>query len=90
VEVENTDTRQSAKNRGQKFYWLASIISLMGYKARLRYEGYNDDDSKDFWVNIGAEDVHPVGWCAFNKKTLIPPRTIQVLITFFLVFNRNI
>ena len=90
MEVENTDTRQSAKNRGQKFYWLASIISLMGYKARLRYEGYNDDDSKDFWVNIGAEDVHPIGWCAFNKKTLIPPRTIQVLITFFLVFNRNI
>ena len=82
MEVENTDTRQYAKNRDPKFYWIGTVISLMGYKARLRYEGYGDDDSKDFWVNIGAEDVHPVGYCASNKKTLIPPRTIQVLVLF--------
>lgn len=50
----------------------------MGYKALLRYEGFGTDDSKDFWVNLAAEDVHPVGWCASKGKPLIPPRTIQV------------
>ena len=50
----------------------------MGYKALLRYEGFGGDDSKDFWVNLAAEDVHPVGWCASKGKPLIPPRTIQV------------
>lgn len=77
VEVENTDTRQSTSNDPQSF-WVASVVSLMGYKALLRYEGFGTDDSKDFWVNLAAEDVHPVGWCASKGKPLIPPRTIQV------------
>lgn len=50
----------------------------MGFKALLRYEGFGTDDTKDFWVNLAAEDVHPVGWCASKGKPLIPPRTIQV------------
>ncbi|KAK4018260.1 hypothetical protein OUZ56_000323 [Daphnia magna] len=77
VEVENTDTRQSAGSSDPQSYWVASVISLMGYKALLRYEGFGTDDSKDFWVNLAAEDVHPVGWCASKGKPLIPPRTIQ-------------
>lgn len=79
VEVENTDTRQSAGSSDPQSYWVASVISLMGYKALLRYEGFGTDDSKDFWVNLAAEDVHPVGWCASKGKPLIPPRTIQVV-----------
>jgi hypothetical protein len=78
VEVENTDTRQATANSDPQSYWVASVISLMGYKALLRYEGFGTDDSKDFWVNLAAEDVHPVGWCASKGKPLIPPRTIQV------------
>jgi hypothetical protein len=54
----------------------------MGYKAQLRYEGFGNDDSKDFWVNLAGEDVHPVGWCASKGKPLIPPRTIQVCFCF--------
>lgn len=77
VEVENTDTRQPALSSDPQSYWVASVISLMGYKALLRYEGFGLDDSKDFWVNMAAEDVHPVGWCASKGKPLIPPRTIQ-------------
>ncbi|XP_046634887.1 polycomb protein Sfmbt-like isoform X3 [Daphnia pulicaria] len=77
VEVENTDTRQATANSDPQSYWVASVISLMGYKALLRYEGFGNDDSKDFWVNLAAEDVHPVGWCASKGKPLIPPRTIQ-------------
>ena len=80
VEVENTDTRQSTVNGDPQSYWVASVISLMGYKALLRYEGFGTDDTKDFWVNLAAEDVHPVGWCASKGKPLIPPRTIQVTI----------
>ena len=78
VEVENTDTRQSANATDPQSYWVASVVNLMDYKALLRYEGFGSDDSKDFWVNLGGEDVHPVGWCASKGKPLIPPRTIQV------------
>ena len=65
-------------------YWVASVVSVAGYKALLRYEGFGQDDSKDFWVNLAADDVHPVGWCASKGKPLIPPRTIQVLVFFFM------
>lgn len=87
--MENTDTHQSTNNGDPQSYWVASVISLMGYKALLRYEGFGTDDSKDFWVNLAAEDVHPVGWCASKGKPLIPPRTIQVLSTSFKTLNQK-
>ena len=90
VEVENWDTRQPAP----KSYWLASIIKLNGYYALLRYDGFDEDDSKDFWVNVAEEEVYHVGWCASFKKPLIPPLTIQVnsylnyfYIIVYLLFN---
>lgn len=43
----------------------------------LRYEGFGNDSSKDFWVNIFTTQVHPVGWCASQGKALIPPKTIE-------------
>merc|ERR1719347_110686 len=49
----------------------------MGYKVLLRYEGFGQDGSKDFWQNLCSEAIHPVGWCATKGKPLIPPKTIQ-------------
>uniref|UniRef100_A0A8C9V418 L3MBTL histone methyl-lysine binding protein 2 n=1 Tax=Scleropages formosus TaxID=113540 RepID=A0A8C9V418_SCLFO len=57
-----------------KVYWIASIICLAGYKALLRYEGFEDDSSHDFWCNLGTVDIHPIGWCAVNGKLLVPPQ----------------
>lgn len=51
------------------------IFSCAGYKALLRYEGFGQDSSKDFWVNLCAATVHPVGWCAGRGKPLIPPKS---------------
>lgn len=48
---------------------------LAGYKALLRYEGFENDSSHDFWVNLGTMEVHPVGWCAINSKILVPPQS---------------
>lgn len=45
-----------------------------GYKALLRYEGFEDDGSQDFWCNLGTVDIHPIGWCAVNSKLLVPPK----------------
>ncbi|CAL4183649.1 unnamed protein product, partial [Meganyctiphanes norvegica] len=58
-------------------YWVATVISVAGYKAKLRFEGFVDDDSKDFWVSLCGEGVHPVGWCATQGRPLIPPKSIQ-------------
>uniref|UniRef100_A0AAY4A3I1 FCS-type domain-containing protein n=1 Tax=Denticeps clupeoides TaxID=299321 RepID=A0AAY4A3I1_9TELE len=72
VEVLNTDTSLSAK-----VYWIASIVRLAGFKALLRYEGFDNDSSRDFWSNLCIPEVHPVGWCASNGKPLVPPKSIQ-------------
>lgn len=45
--------------------------------VKLRYEGYGVDSSHDFWINIMKSPVHPVGWCASQGKSLIPPKTIE-------------
>ncbi|GIX72585.1 scm-like with four MBT domains protein 2, partial [Caerostris extrusa] len=54
-------------------YWPASVIMTCGDLLTLRYLGYGDDRSADFWFNIKTGEFHPIGWCAFNSKKLKPP-----------------
>ena len=41
----------------------------------MRYEGFSNDVSHDFWINLCTQDVHPVGWCATMGKSLVPPKS---------------
>jgi hypothetical protein len=83
VEVENSDYRDgdihSSSNQTLPF-WIASIIKIHGYKAKLRYEGYENDETHDFWVNLCTTEVHPVGWSAMQGRQLIPPLKIEARI----------
>ncbi|XP_077184114.1 MBT domain-containing protein 1 isoform X8 [Paroedura picta] len=72
VEVPNTDCSLPTK-----VFWIAGIVKLAGYNALLRYEGFENDSSLDFWCNICGPDIHPVGWCATSGKPLVPPRSIH-------------
>ncbi|KAJ8283652.1 hypothetical protein COCON_G00025020 [Conger conger] len=72
VEVLNTNAVLPSK-----VYWIASVVRLAGYKALLRYEGFENDGSHDFWCNLGTVDIHPIGWCAVNSKLLVPPKTVH-------------
>ncbi|KAG7272691.1 hypothetical protein CRUP_029630, partial [Coryphaenoides rupestris] len=66
VEVPNTDS-----GLPMKVYWIAGIIKLSGFKALLRYEGFDSDSTRDFWCNLCVPDIHPVGWCAAGGKPLL-------------------
>ncbi|XP_073989613.1 scm-related gene containing four mbt domains isoform X3 [Rhodnius prolixus] len=76
VEVENTDCDNYSEGVPDSF-WVATVLKIAGYKALLRYEGFGQNESKDFWVNLCSSMVHPVGWCANRGKPLIPPKTIE-------------
>lgn len=54
-------------------YWVATIITTCGQLLLLRYCGYGDDRKADFWCDVMTAELHPVGWCAQNNKTLQPP-----------------
>ena len=54
-----------------------TIGHVAGYKAKLRYEGFVDDSSQDFWVDVCCDEVHPVGWCARQGNSLTPPKAIE-------------
>lgn len=49
-------------------------LLLPGYKALLRYEGFEHDSSHDFWCSLVSGDLHPIGWCAMTSKLLVPPQ----------------
>ncbi|XP_016094204.1 scm-like with four MBT domains protein 2 [Sinocyclocheilus grahami] len=55
-------------------YWVATIITTCGQLLLLRYCGYGDDRKADFWCDVMTAELHPVGWCAQNNKTLQPPK----------------
>uniref|UniRef100_A0A8B9CEN1 Lethal(3)malignant brain tumor-like protein 2 n=1 Tax=Anser brachyrhynchus TaxID=132585 RepID=A0A8B9CEN1_9AVES len=76
VEVLNSDAVLPSR-----VYWIASVIQTVGYRALLRYEGFEDDAGHDFWCNLGTVDIHPIGWCAINSKILVPPQTIHAKYT---------
>ncbi|XP_030754789.1 polycomb protein Sfmbt isoform X2 [Sitophilus oryzae] len=76
VEVENTDC-DNVSDAFPDSFWVATVMRIVGYKAQLRYEGFGANDTKDFWVSLVSNQVHPVGWCATRGKPLIPPKTIE-------------
>ncbi|XP_059582348.1 lethal(3)malignant brain tumor-like protein 2 isoform X7 [Alligator mississippiensis] len=76
VEVLNSDAVLPSR-----VYWIASVIQTAGYRALLRYEGFETDSGYDFWCNLGTVDIHPIGWCAINSKILVPPQTIHAKYT---------
>ncbi|KAM9824732.1 scm-like with four MBT domains protein 2 [Neosynchiropus ocellatus] len=54
-------------------YWVATIITTCGQLLLLRYSGYGEDRKADFWCDVMTAELHPVGWCTLNNKTLMPP-----------------
>ncbi|XP_061922366.1 scm-like with four MBT domains protein 2 isoform X3 [Entelurus aequoreus] len=58
-------------------YWVATIITTCGQLLLLRFSGYGDDRKADFWCDVMTAELHPVGWCAQNDKSLLPPEAIK-------------
>nr|XP_046235655.1 scm-like with four MBT domains protein 2 isoform X2 [Scatophagus argus] len=58
-------------------YWVATIITTCGQLLLLRFSGYGDDRKADFWCDVMTAELHPVGWCTLNNKTLMPPEAIK-------------
>ena len=75
LEVINNDCLNHSPGTKEKIFWFASVIRIEGYLALVRYEGYDEDSSMDFWCNLCDSDVHCVGWCGQNNIKLVPPRS---------------
>ncbi|KAL4656003.1 scm-like with four MBT domains protein 1 isoform X1 [Arapaima gigas] len=58
-------------------YWVATIITTCGQLLLLRYEGFQGDRHADFWCDIMATDLHPVGWSRQQGKTMRPPEGVR-------------
>ncbi|KAH3892505.1 hypothetical protein DPMN_016623 [Dreissena polymorpha] len=58
-------------------FWVASVLMTCGPLLRLRYEGYPGEGVGEFWCDRTNSEVHPLGWCAENGKTLQPPEDIR-------------
>ncbi|XP_026171794.1 lethal(3)malignant brain tumor-like protein 2 isoform X2 [Mastacembelus armatus] len=72
VEVLNTNAVLPSK-----VYWIATVIQIAGYKALLRYEGFEHDSSHDFWCSLVSGELNPIGWCAMTSKLLVPPQDVK-------------
>lgn len=53
---------------------LPLLLLPAGYKALLRYEGFEHDSSHDFWCSLVSGELKPIGWCAMTSKLLVPPQ----------------
>ena len=54
-------------------YWVVTVLNTCGPLLRLRYDGYDEDSTGDFWCDVASAEIHAIGWCAENGKNLQPP-----------------
>ena len=57
-------------------YWFAYGIKYAGYFVKLRYLGYDEDASQDFWMHICDMRIHNVRWSYENEIPIVPPAEI--------------
>lgn len=57
-------------------YWVAQVVNEAGFYLQLRFEGFGDDDSNDFWVHILDPNLHQIGYSKSENKHLLPPKSI--------------
>lgn len=80
VEVPNRDQPPfhilERKPLLDQLYWFAEVIKISGYWFKLRYIGFEEDSSSDFWMHINDKDLHHVGWATDNQYFLTPPMKI--------------
>ena len=74
VEVANKDQDDT--------YWIASIVMSCGQLLRLRWDGINDSATADFWCDISSSDMHSLGWCKENSKTMSPPESMHCVFVY--------
>ncbi|XP_054710645.1 scm-like with four MBT domains protein 1 [Uloborus diversus] len=68
LEILNQETKD--------VYWIASVVMTCGELLTLRFFGYGNDRSADFWFNAKSGEFHPIGWCSANNKKLWPPKGV--------------
>ncbi|KAM6980735.1 scm-like with four MBT domains protein 1 [Aplochiton taeniatus] len=61
----------------ERAYWVATIITYCGQLLLLRYEGYGNDRTADFWCDSATAELHPLGWGQRHGKLLRPPEGLQ-------------
>lgn len=51
---------------------VATIADILGSRIRIHFDGWTDDF--DYWTDITSTNIHPVGWCDKNGRTLCAPK----------------
>ncbi|XP_071489099.1 uncharacterized protein [Diadema antillarum] len=71
IEVHNRDPDESADS-----FWVARVIQMAGYKARLRFEGYGMDSSQDFSIHLLMAECYPVNGAVKMGRVMKPPKGV--------------
>ncbi|CAI6359714.1 unnamed protein product [Macrosiphum euphorbiae] len=50
---------------------VATVADILGNRIRIHFDGWTDDF--DYWTDITSTNIHPIGWCDKNGRTLCPP-----------------
>ncbi|CAH0767705.1 unnamed protein product [Bemisia tabaci] len=65
MKLEATDPRNVTST------CIASVITTLGSRLRLRLDG--SDDKNDFWRLVDSNEIHPIGHCESSGGMLQPP-----------------
>lgn len=65
---------------------VATVADVIGNRIRIHYDGWTND--YDCWMNVTSPNIHPVGWCEGNYRSLAKPSGYNgnLFVLHFLLF----
>jgi len=62
---------------------VGTIADIIGNRIRVHYDGWTDN--YDYWMDMTSTNIHPVGWCKKNGRSLARPSGYNGDCLFFLI-----
>ncbi|XP_062619974.1 lethal(3)malignant brain tumor-like protein 3 isoform X1 [Saccostrea cucullata] len=62
---------ESVDKKNSNLICASTVNDVMANKILIHFDGW--EDTYDYWCDITSMNIHPVGWCEENGKTLSPP-----------------
>lgn len=62
---------ESVDKKNSNLICASTVNDVMSNKILIHFDGW--EDTYDYWCDITSMNIHPVGWCEKNGKSLSPP-----------------
>jgi hypothetical protein len=74
---------KSTRTSSKPVICVATVADVLGDRICIHFDGWSIDF--DYWVDVTSSNLHPVGWCSKNGRTLARPKCYNGILTIYIL-----